>query len=282
MSNKTIFILGSKGMAGHTISDYFKKYTSYNVITIARNWSEPEPDFHVDIEKGLDYLSFLIESEKPEIIINCIGILLPDSSKNVSRTIYINSFFPHWLEEITKNTNIKIIHLSTNCIFKEDRGNYKDTDTPDGEGWYAKTKAMGEINNNKDLTIRLSIIGDELKENGSGLFGWFMKQKGNINGFSKCYWNGITCLCLAQNIEKMIEVNVSGLYQLAPSYKIDKFSLLCLFKKIWNKSDVTISPNDKVNKDSTLINSYREKFEPIFPKDYETMLIEMRNFICSE
>jgi dTDP-4-dehydrorhamnose reductase len=141
--------------------------------------------------------------------------------------------------------------LSTNCVFKEDRGHYLDTDIPDGDTWYAKTKAMGEIKNEKDLTIRLSIIGNELKSNGSGLFEWFMRQTGTIGGYSRVYWNGITCLCLAQNIEKMIEANVTGLYQLAPSYSIDKYSLCLLFKKIWNK-DIIIEPNDSIKKNLNL------------------------------
>jgi len=144
---KKILVLGSRGMAGHTIVNYFKKFTSHNITEIARTLS----DYNLDVETNLNYLTYLIKNLKIDIIINCIGILLPDSTKNISRTIYINSFFPHWLEEITKNTNTKIIHLSTNCIFKEDRGNYLDTDIPDGEGWYAKTKALGEIVNNKEI-----------------------------------------------------------------------------------------------------------------------------------
>ncbi len=270
-----IFILGARGMAGHTIYKWFKDYTPYITIGMAREFSY----YNLDVENDLDYLKYLInDSIQPDVIINCIGVLLPDSNKNISRTIYINSFFPHWLEEITKDNKTKIIHLSTNCVFKEDRGKYLDTDTPDCDNWYARTKSMGEIKNNKDLTIRLSIIGEELKENGSGLFAWFMRQTGTIGGYSQCYWNGITCLCLAKNIEKMIESNVSGLYQLAPDYNIDKYSLCQLFKKIWNK-DIIIKPNDSVVKNGTLINSYRESFQPIFPKDYETMLTEMKKFM---
>ena len=43
-----------------------------------------------------------------------------------------------------------------------------------------RSKALGEIINNKDLTLRTSIIGPELKRNGEGLFHWFMQQAGKI------------------------------------------------------------------------------------------------------
>jgi len=273
-----IIVLGSRGMAGHTITHYFKEFTSHITIGIARELA----DHNIDIEYNLSYLEHLIENYKPDIIINCIGLLIKNCNERPDKAIYINSFFPHWLEKIAEKTNTKIIHLSTNCIFKETLGNYLDTDIPDGDTWYAKTKAMGEITNNKDLTIRLSIIGNELKENGSGLFGWFMKQKGKIDGYSECYWNGITTLCLAQNLEKIIETNITGLYQLAPGYNIDKYSLCQLFKKVWNKQDIIITPNDSVKKNGTLINSYRKNFQPIFPINYEQMLIEMKEFMEKE
>ena len=39
----------------------------------------------------------------------------------------------------------------------------------------------------KDLTIRSSIVGPELKTNGEGLFDWFVRQKNEINGFKILY-----------------------------------------------------------------------------------------------
>lgn len=274
-----IIILGSAGMAGHIISKYLKSTNNYEIIDIARNSLFCPVKYQIDIEKDLEYLNDIIELEAPYVIINCIGLLVKDSNTRPDKTIYINSYFPHWLEEITRDTTTKIIHLSTNCVFKEDKGNYLDTDIPDGDTWYARTKAIGEIINNKDLTIRLSIIGDELKNNGSGLFSWFMRQKETVSGYSKCYWNGITTLCLAQNIEKMIEANVTGLYQLAPNYKIDKYSLLQLFKQIWDKQDIIILQNDSMVKDGTLVNSYRGNFHPIFLMNYKYMLKELYEFI---
>lgn len=268
-----IFILGSNGMAGHTIVRYFKEYTPHTIYTIARS----DARFNVDIENDIEYLGYIIKIYKPDYIINCIGLLIQDSKKQPHRAIYINAYFPHWLERITWGTSTKIIHLSTNCVFQEDKGNYFDVDIPDGDSWYAKTKAMGEIKNDKDLTIRLSIIGTELKSNGTGLLSWFLRQTGTISGYSKCFWNGITCLCLAKNIDKMIEANVVGLYQLAPSYTIDKYSLCQLFKQVWNK-DIKITRSATLVKNGTLVNSSRDNFEPIFPDTYEEMLRETKKF----
>ena len=41
-----------------------------------------------------------ISSIKPDVIINCIGILIKGSKVNPANAIFINSYFPHLLVEI--------------------------------------------------------------------------------------------------------------------------------------------------------------------------------------
>ena len=268
-----ILILGSRGMVGHTIYDYLKSLNKYEIVTMART----NADYNFDIIENPQNILDIIKDNQYDIIINCIGLLVKASENCPAEAIYVNGYFSHLLEEITKNTNTKVVHLSTNCVFKEDRGSYLDTDIPDGDSWYSKSKALGELNNKKDLTVRMSIIGTELK-GGTGLLEWTLRQKGIVKGFKNCFWNGITTYCLAQNIDKMIESNVVGLYQLAPNYKIDKYNLLKFIQLIWDKKDIDIVPNEEIKKDSTLINSYRDNFQPIFPESYLKMLLELKIF----
>ena len=105
-----------------------------------------------------------------------------------------------------------------------------------------------------------------------------MRQTGEIKGFARAMWNGITTFLLAQNIDKIIESNLVGLYQLAPNYKISKYHLLRKIARIFNKK-IVIKPDYKFKQDKTLIPSYRKNFTPIMPKNYEEMLIEMKKFI---
>ena len=258
-----IIILGSQGMAGHIITHYLKSINKYNIITIARR----NANYIIDIEKNLNELYDIIIEENADIIINCIGLLIKDSKKNIKRAIFINTLFPHWLEKITKNTKTKIIHLSTDCIFDGTKGNYSETDIPTEKNNYGKTKAAGEINNTKDLTLRLSIIGTEIKENGTGLLHWFLHQKGEIKGFTNCIWNGITTLELAKVIHYIIKNNISlsGIYHLVPDFHISKYKLLCLIKKIWNKTDVTILEEPNFYQNKTLINNRKQELKYIFP-----------------
>ena len=281
---KRILILGSAGMAGHTIYKYLSSLDKYEILTTARNDKYISPNFIIDIERELIRLKAIIYIHRPDIIINCIGILVKEANDNPLKAIYVNSYFPHWLEETTKNIKTKIIHLSTDCVFdgKKINGGYNESNVPNETNWYGKSKSWGEIINDKDLTIRLSIIGDELKPNGTGLFHWFMKQKGTIKGFTKAYWNGILTLELAKQLEKIIDskYDLRGLYQLVPDFKIAKYDLLHLIQKIFNKNDVVMLQNNDFIQDKTLINNRKDEYDPKIPS-YEQQLIEMKLFLRS-
>lgn len=274
---KKVFVLGSQGMAGHIIAKYLH-LEGYKVAKIARECYSPyKVDFYIDVADKLKELDNIIYNFKPDYIINCIGILLPDAEKDVPNTIYINSYFPHWLEKITKETNSKIIHLSTDCIFDGKKGNYLENDLPTERHIYGKSKALGELNNSKDLTIRTSIIGEELKEGGSGLFEWFMKQKGTVKGYTNAMWNGVTTLELAKFISRTIFYNpdLSGIYHLCGEI-ISKFSLLNQIATVYKK-DIKIIPDDKNKIIKNLVNT-RVKETDFEPLSYLNQLKEQKKF----
>lgn len=158
----------------------------------------------------------VIIKEKPDVIINCIGALIKESEEHPDRAVFINSFFPHYLARLGNELNFKLIHLSTDCVFSGEKGDYSETDFKDGKDFYAQTKALGEIINGDHLTFRTSFIGPEMKERGTGLFHWFMTQNGKVYGYSRVYWTGITTLELAKAIDRAIEKNLKSLYHLVP------------------------------------------------------------------
>jgi len=167
-----------------------------------------------------------------------------------------------------------------NCVFSGKKGNYLDTDILDGEGWYAKSKALGELNNEKDLTIRMSIIGKELKGNGSGLFEWFLAQTGTIKGYSEAYWTGLTTLELSKAIDKIItNTNLTGIYQLAMRDKISKHDLLCQLNSIFRNDELYITQDNTYKCDKSLINSSEIIPGYKLPNTYYDMLMEYKEYL---
>lgn len=272
---KKILVLGIKGMAGHLIFKSLPLLGDYEVYGIARNITASSNVFNLDVT-NIEELSKVIDL-KFDVIINCIGILNKDAEDNPHKAIWFNSYFPHFLEALTKNTKTKVISISTDCVFSGKKGGYTENDFKDGQGFYAQSKALGEIVNDKDLTIRTSIIGPELNEDGIGLFHWFMQQKKETNGYTQAFWSGITTVELVKVIHQAIQQNITGLIVVAGENKIDKYSLLTLFNKIFRNNAITINKNSSYKVDKSMY-SIRTDFEYNVPS-YENMLIEMKNWI---
>ena len=271
-------VLGSAGMAGHVITLYFRKLSEkYEVIDIARSETAIQPSVLLDITRFTE-LAELIVAKEPDVIINCIGILNQVAEANPCQAILINSYLPHFLENCTRNTKCKVIHISTDCVFSGRKGSYVENDILDGKGFYAQSKAIGEILNDKDINIRTSIVGPELNENGIGLLHWFFKQKGEVKGYTNTFWSGITTIELAKAIALLIEQEAIGLYHLTNGVRISKYALLKLFIEVFPSSTVSsIKLDDTYQIDKSLINT-RIDFNYQVPS-YEQMLLEMRTWI---
>ena len=268
---KKAVVLGSAGMAGHIMSEYLDSTHDFEVFGIARELGRFVSD-RVDV---LDFnlLKKTFERIKPDYVINCIGVLVGKSNSDICTAIQVNSYLPNFLSDIGRKTGFKLIHISTDCVFSGKDGHYSETSFRDGDDNYARTKALGEVVNDKDLTIRTSIIGPELKKNGTGLLDWFLKQNGEINGYSKAYWSGVTTLELAKATCDLIKQDIVGLFQLCPKEKISKYDLLKLFSTVWGKQ-IRIIPADNYEVDKSLVCT-REDFKYLVP-GYEEMLLELR------
>ena len=278
MINNKIFVLGTNGMAGHIIFNYLKiKLINFELISIARKHNFYLSDYELDIQ-DLDNLETLILENRPHTIINCIGILNKNAEDNPADSILINSYFPHFLEKITSQLQTKIIHLSTDCVFSGLKGKYKENDFKDATGFYAQTKSLGEINNNKDLTIRTSIIGPDLNPDGIGLFNWYTKQTGMVKGYKNAIWTGVTTLELANFIQKKIDSNLTGTIHLVNNTSISKYDLICLFNDVFSIK-LQVEPYEDYKVDKSLINT-RLDLEYDF-KSYLDMLKEMKDWIYS-
>ena len=272
---KKVLVIGSKGMAGHVIYNYLPSLGDYEVYGVARNVKQTDRVFSLDVSdtEGLKKILDL----QFDIVINCIGILNKDAEENPHKAVWFNSYFPHLLVALTKDKNTRLISISTDCVFSGKKGNYSENDFKDGEGFYATSKALGEVINQKDLTIRTSIIGPELNKEGIGLFHWFMQQKDQVYGYSKAFWSGITTIELAKVIHQTILQNSTGLIIVSSENKIDKYSLLKLFNKIFRNEELIILENSDYKVDKSM-RSLRTDFNYKMPS-YEEMILEMKNWI---
>lgn len=258
-------------MAGHQISLYLQE-RGHDVTGFALEKSKILNHSIVGDATNFNVLKELITIGKYDTIINCIGILNQFAEQNKSLAVLLNSYLPHFLVGVTKDLDTQIIQMSTDCVFSGNRGQYTETDLPDGITFYDRTKALGELNDNKNVTLRNSIVGPDINKQGIGLLNWFLQQSGQINGFIGAIWTGQTTLQLAKTMEAAAKERISGLYNAVPPQSITKYELLNLFNKYFRDGSLIIHPVEGVVANKSLKRT-RYDFSYTIP-DYEQMVSE--------
>lgn len=273
-----LLVLGATGMAGHMIAIYLLEQ-GHDVTSYSRR---PFPYCKCVTEdiREVEKLTALLKKENYDAVINCIGILNDNCEQDITSTIFLNSLLPHFLVRELKDINnnkTKLIHLSTDCVFSGKIGNYDEYSKTDGETLYDRSKALGEVNDSINLTFRNSIIGPDMHPNGRGLFNWFIKQNGPVNGYINAIWTGVTTLTLAAAIEKALETDLKGLYHLVNNQPIDKYSLLQLLNQCFCDNRIMIYPYENIKINKSLVNT-RNDFSFIVPT-YEKMVEDMHKWV---
>lgn len=269
-------VIGCNGMAGHIISVYLKEQ-GHDVIGYAR---EKSRFVRTVIGDATDFelLKNTILEGGYDSIINCVGLLNQFAENDHAAAVMLNGYLPHYLAKVTKGTDIQIIHMSTDCVFSGKIGGYTEESVPDGTLFYDKSKALGELDDEKNITLRNSIIGPDIKENGIGLLNWFMKQEKSVDGFTGAIWTGQTTLQLAKTMEQAAKLRAHGLYNAVPDESINKYELLKLFNAYIRRKPIEINPIDRFIADKSMIRTRYEGFEYKIP-GYEQMIKELGDWM---
>ena len=268
-----LLIFGISGLIGSSIFKTLTADSSFEVYGTCRN--NNDKNFFKSEEKifsGLDVydnftLQNLVINLNPDVIINCVGVTKHSPVINdYEKTIMVNSVWPHQLAKLSSNLGVKLIHISTDCVFSGKTGNYSESDIPDANDFYGRSKILGEVTYDDHLTLRISTIGSELRTS-YGLLDWFLSQENSCKGYSRAFFSGLPTVYFAQVLLRFIlpRSDLKGLYHIS-SKPIDKFSLLKLISLEYGKK-INIDEDDTLVINRSLNSS---KFS------------NMTGFVCSE
>ena len=135
-----ILVLGASGMLGHTIYRVFASEPAFEVFGTIR--SETARTFlpetrnaglisEIDVD-SVDSLLRAFAESRPDIVVNCIGIVKQlKSAHDPLVAIPINALLPHRIARIAAACGARLIHVSTDCVFSGNKGNYLESDLPD-------------------------------------------------------------------------------------------------------------------------------------------------------
>jgi dTDP-4-dehydrorhamnose reductase len=281
-----ILILGASGMLGNAVYRTFATSPSFDVVGTVRSATSKIalPDgasgellAGVDAEQ-IDSLIATFEKVRPDIVINCIGLVKQLAVVNDPLvTLPINSMLPHRLARLSALVGARLIHVSTDCVFTGSKGDYLESDEPDAKDLYGHSKLLGEVDYPNAITLRTSIIGTELGS-AHGLIGWFLNQTGPVKGFTKAIFSGLPTAVLAQVMRDNVVPNpaLCGVWHVSAD-PIAKFDLLQLVANEYGK-DVEIIPDDKLVIDRSLNSSRFREATGWSPSSWRQLITQMRQF----
>lgn len=281
-----ILVLGASGMLGNAVFRYFATQTAHEVTGIVRSVrsvSMLPNDLREKIAEGGDVedpdtLMRLFDRHRPSVVVNCVGLVKQlEDSKDPLAAIPVNSVLPHRLARLCALVGARLIHLSTDCVFSGATGMYVETDIPDVQDVYGRTKLLGEVEAPHTLTLRTSIIGHELS-GARSLVGWFLAQEGAVEGYQRAIFSGLPTVEIARVIDKFVlpRPALSGVYHLSAS-PIDKYSLLKLIAEIYRKT-IRIDPNVEFSINRSLDSTRFRQATGYQPDEWPALIRRMHEF----
>jgi dTDP-4-dehydrorhamnose reductase len=191
----SVLLLGASGLLGSHLAARLPA----SLPTFAALPREGEPDR----QSGIAWLSGRLDANNPasvegvleeagaDVVVNAIGV----QSGERHHLEAINARFPRELASLLDRRGGRLIHISTDGVFSGTRGGYTESDPPDPNDDYGRTKLAGEPNA-PHLTIRASFFGRSPRS--GGLVEWLLTQTGRtVEGYADYSFSGVSAAVLA-------------------------------------------------------------------------------------
>lgn len=254
-------ILGANGMIGSTMFKVLREKEGLDVWGTLRSAQDSRFFSRADASRLMDGIdashpdSLLkaFAAVRPDVVINCVGLTKhrPEAADSL-QSLELNAILPHRLSRICETAGARLVQVSTDCVFLGSKGGYAESDVPDAQDFYGRSKHMGEVvSSSHAITLRTSTIGHELHTS-YGLLEWFLSQQGQCKGFSRAIFSGLPTVVFAQVVRDVVlpRPELHGLYHVAAK-AINKLDLLQLIAKVFQRQ-IEIVPDDSLVIDRSL------------------------------
>ena len=276
-----VCVLGAGGLLGHMLIRVLGETIDVCGTTReSRSISSPLAKFlpqdkwidNIDASK-FDSLNKVFGTSNFDTVINCIGLIKQRNAQTTEHEMMlINAEFPHRLAQVVNQQGARVIHISTDCVFSGDKGNYVETDTPDPVDVYGKSKLLGELNDVKNLTLRTSHIGRELTIRKSFIEWLLSQKKGHVEGYSHAIYSGLTSQELARLISELLNAKkgITGMFHVS-SKPISKLDIINKLNELLNL-EINVTSDSKVQINRSLNSDKFRLATNLIPHNWDQML----------
>jgi dTDP-4-dehydrorhamnose reductase len=249
MRVKRIMLLGGSGFLGENLVTLFSQNSRYSILAsynefkplVFGNWFQLSVSDHISLKNTIDAF-------KPDVILNCIALAdVEKCEQDTFRAIEVNTNFPKILSDICHQTSTKLIQISTDHF----SSNYKHPRNEFSSVWgvnnYGKTKLDGEffvLQNVNNLVIRVNFFGSGNPNHKSTLDKLLVSIKENkdLTGFTNILFTPVSIANLYNYLEKLLELDVTGLINVASLNEISKYNFIKLVLEYYPNYLGTLAP----------------------------------------
>lgn len=209
---------------------------------------------HTTHSNGVEITTVWDKQLTGEVVINCAGIVKQRTGLPASEFMRVNAYGPHRLAEACDVARVRLIHVSTDCVFNNGRiGEHNEYDTPTPNDIYSMSKLAGEVTHWPHLTIRSSFVGQGKR----GLLAELQGKRGQvIETGVNMLWSGHTVNTLADVLVTLAEREHNGLLHI-PGESQTRGELI---RRLSQRFDLGIT----VNETDTITSGYDRRLSSVY------------------
>jgi dTDP-4-dehydrorhamnose reductase len=191
----------------------------------------------------------LLDDTQPDWVIHCAALADIDACEaDPLRARQMNSELPAKLASYVARGGARMVHISTDCVFDGQRGDYREDDPTNPINVYAHTKLEGEIAvasvNPQAIIARVNLYGWSLtgKRSLAEFFYNHLSAGRQVMGFTDVYFCPLLANELGKILLRMLEEGLSGLFHVVSQECITKYEFGARLARRFNLPEGLIQP----------------------------------------
>jgi len=254
--SRTLLIIGGSGLVGSTLIQYgMKKYNLH--VTINKNDIKYDniPFTRLNLLDEKNAIISLIERCKPDVVIHTAAhssVDLCETNPHLADILHVD--VTKDIAKICKETNSKIIFLSTDAVFEGELDKkYTESDKPNPINHYGKTKLQAEQiilkSSSKNVILRTAVIYGWHER--SRFTNWIIQtlmNKKMVDPFIDQYSTPTLVDDLVKAILKIIDLDICGLYHVTGKTCINRYDFALELAKAFGLNKDLIKPVTSLEK----------------------------------
>ena len=244
-----VLILGVDGFLGNRL--FLSRNSKREIYgTTRRKTSMHDENVTYFDSKNLGDLTRILERTKPDVVVNCIALTDVDFCEtNTYETRLINTVYPEELAKVTFELGIKLVHISTDHYRSQSNKPRNEKEIMTAVNEYGKSKLEAEERikqfNEYALIIRTNFFGFESNYENSKLLSVIRKRlldNLDFSGYKDVFFAPVSVHELINALYKLIQVDASGVINIASDESLSKYDFAIMVAKKLNKSTKKICP----------------------------------------